>query len=335
MQLSKFFAKTKMLYLMWSLLLGGCNYTLIDGNQQSLKERLSASSLLGCEPISPAFKATKNKRSVLFYGSAHSGFSSMKDATLQFSKVYLPQSKYLYTETGVDVGVSHPDFINKNNTLQRAADLLSDSPEHLAEWRKIYGDRFDSVSIADMFLALIANDTLIIPDEKMPEATQFGPNFGVDFVLIDEAKRLKIPLRPLETIEIPEIISEFSDDDLKKYSEKMWSTHSRLALGELNKNNYSGITISPSEMVSIWQTGNFDRLANIIEANEVLEVGKSGKPLKKIFNETRNKKMVEKIDTEIANADYAPVVVVGMYHLAGKNGLLSLLKDRGYTITCQ
>jgi uncharacterized protein YbaP (TraB family) len=317
-------------------LLNGCNYRLHNVEIDDLKRRDSTSSLIGCKPISPAFKLNKNNKSVQLYGSVHRGTQEMKDEALQYAKKFLPNANYLYTETGMDVGILPPDFINRNNTLIRADDLFLDSPEHFSEWRKLYGDQIKLKSKADIFLALTStSDVYLRLDQEVSSLEQFNYRFGVDSVLIDEAKRLGIPLRTLETNEIPQIISEFSDDDLKQYSKQTWRMHEKVVRGELSKNNFPSIVISVSEMVSLWCSGDVDKIAYITDSNEALELSGSAKPLKKIFNEIRNKKMAEKIDAEIASSDFTPVVLVGTYHLAGKNGLLSLLKNRGYAITCQ
>jgi uncharacterized protein YbaP (TraB family) len=320
------------------ILLSGCNLTkganhqkLIYGDENLTKE------IIGCKPKSPSFLAFKNSRTVSLYGSVHAGTKEIAEIVARKADTNWLDIKYLYTETGLPIGLQQPSYIEKNKNLKRATEILSASSEQLEKWQSFHGDQFNQWSVADMMLSILANavDLKSVLDDSHPTRQDVSPLYGVEHVLMNVAYPRGIEVMPLELAEIAQVIEEIPESDVAAYASSIWSGYEKSMRGTLNKDDLPDGLIKVSELVSLWQSGRIDALANLTNAQEEYFLRGLAKPLGKIIQMQRNIKMAEKIDTEIANADYTPLVVVGMYHLAGKNGLLSLLKDRGYTITCQ
>jgi hypothetical protein len=82
------------------------------------------------------------------------------------------------------------------------------------------------------------------------------------------------------------------------------------------------------EMIAAWKKADLEELDKIINAS-------SDKPEFKIINEKlldeRNFKMADKIENYL-NTTESYFVVVGAGHLSGKNGLINLMKNKGFTV---
>jgi len=106
------------------------------------------------------------------------------------------------------------------------------------------------------------------------------------------------------------------------------------ALSEGNQNGYTQHALKEVEqmetmlddMLKAWKDGNLEKLNTIM-----MDSFKDYPDMYKTFVTDRNKAWAEKLDG-MARRDKTCMVVVGTAHLAGEEGLLELLKAKGYTV---
>jgi uncharacterized protein len=82
-----------------------------------------------------------------------------------------------------------------------------------------------------------------------------------------------------------------------------------------------------SEMISTWQHGESAKLETLL--NESLDEFPA---ISKRFLTDRNRQWLTKLD-ELLHADKTAIVIVGAGHLVGKEGVVELLKKKGYKVT--
>ncbi len=140
------------------------------------------------------------------------------------------------------------------------------------------------------------------------------PNLGLDQHFHRKAMADRKPETGLETVEFQ--INLF--DTLSEGDQNGYTKH---ALKELEQ-----METLLDEMLAAWKSGGVDKL------DEIMREGFKDYPdMYRQFVTDRNKAWVEKLDG-MADPDRTGMVVVGVAHLAGEEGLLELMKARGYAI---
>ncbi len=142
----------------------------------------------------------------------------------------------------------------------------------------------------------------------------FDANFGLDRFLADQAKKDGKAIRGLETL-------EFQIGLLDQFSPAEQDSMLRQTLTELDM-----LDKSLEQIVQSWNSGDARALEKLLlgsmkEYPEIYE---------KIVVE-RNRRWLADLVKMLEQGDQA-LVVVGAAHLVGKNGLIELLRQRGYTV---
>ena len=142
----------------------------------------------------------------------------------------------------------------------------------------------------------------------------FDPNFGLDRVLADQAKNGGKAVRGLETL-------EFQIGLLDQLSPSEQDSLLRQTLKELDL-----LDKSLEQVVQSWNSGDADALERLLLA------GMKDYPdiYEKIVVD-RNRRWLPEVVKMLEQGEKA-LVVVGAAHLVGKQGLIELLKQRGYTV---
>jgi uncharacterized protein YbaP (TraB family) len=143
------------------------------------------------------------------------------------------------------------------------------------------------------------------------------PNLGVDHYLAERAKRSGKATSGLETL-------EFQIGLLDQMSKRDQESLLREGIGELDL-----LDTNINQMVQAWLKGDGDSLETLLLA------GMKGYPevYDKIIVE-RNRRWVPQIERILSEGGYA-MVVVGAAHLVGKDGVIEMLKTRGYRLEQQ
>ncbi|NIS60527.1 MAG: hypothetical protein GTO13_07475 [Proteobacteria bacterium] len=142
----------------------------------------------------------------------------------------------------------------------------------------------------------------------------FNPNYGIDFHFFHRATKDGKEIGYLEP-------AEYQLNLLAKMTKRDQSSFLNQTLRDLEL-----VSQLANDMVSYWKTGDADSLHALLF--------KSFKDYPKIHDRLliqRNKKWVEKIENLMRESKNA-LVVVGVGHLIGPDGLLDLLRKRGYRL---
>jgi uncharacterized protein len=145
----------------------------------------------------------------------------------------------------------------------------------------------------------------------------FDPSYGIDRYLAGRAEQTDKPIEGLETAEFQ--IDLF--DRLSPRQQELFLRQTLLEIDQLEK--------STDKIVQAWRSGDSKAVETLIlkGMHEYPEV-------KKVIIDDRNRRWLPHIEKLLAQADKA-LVVVGAAHLVGKDGVIELLKDRGYTVEQQ
>ena len=142
----------------------------------------------------------------------------------------------------------------------------------------------------------------------------YDPNSGIDHQLAQRAKQANKPVSGLETAEFQiDLFSRLSPPE-----QDMFLRRSLLEMDQLEK--------SVDDMVDAWSRGDVERGERLF-----LESMRGYPELKVKLLDERNRSWVPQID-QFLKQDEDVLVVVGAAHLVGKEGVIELLKARGYTL---
>lgn len=142
----------------------------------------------------------------------------------------------------------------------------------------------------------------------------FDPNYGLDRFLADQAKRGDKIIRGLESL-------EFQFGLLDQLSPSEQDSMLRQTLDELDL-----LDKSLDQLVESWLTGNARAVEDLLLA--------SMKEYPAVYRKVvidRNRRWLPDLIKMLEQGEKA-LVVVGAAHLVGQDGLIELLKQRGYTV---
>ena len=142
----------------------------------------------------------------------------------------------------------------------------------------------------------------------------FDPNAGVDRQLAERAKQANKPVSGLESAE-----SQFHLlDGLSPSLQEMMLRHSLGEMAQIER------TVAP--LVRAWRNGDVSAAETLF-----LESMKAYPEIQEKILDARNRNWLPQIEQFINHGDDT-FVVVGAAHLVGKNGVIELLKRRGYKL---
>jgi uncharacterized protein YbaP (TraB family) len=143
----------------------------------------------------------------------------------------------------------------------------------------------------------------------------FSSYYGVDHVVEQEAKDRDAELAYFETV--PEQLSYFAALDRKTETAYLKST----VKGVLEQPDL------PLELLAAWASGETGALSKLIDEG-FAEVPR----LRSVLLVTRNRKWLPRLQEMVAS-DKTHFVTVGVGHLVGRDGLVAMLRARGYKVT--
>jgi uncharacterized protein len=145
----------------------------------------------------------------------------------------------------------------------------------------------------------------------------FDPSLGVDRHLAERAKQTDKPTAGLET-------AEFQLDLFDRFSAKeqeLLLRQSMDAMDHLERN--------VTAIVQAWKSGD----VGAVEKHLLVGMRDYPEIHQKVIDD-RNQRWLPQIENLLSRGENA-LIVVGAAHLVGKNGIIELLKDRGYRVEQQ
>ncbi len=146
------------------------------------------------------------------------------------------------------------------------------------------------------------------------QAMGFDPTLGLDQYFYNKATADQKPVIGLETV-------KFQIDLFDALAEENQNAYIKRALKELDL-----FETMLDQLMKAWKAGNIEELGKLMQESFEEHPG-----LYERFVIDRNKNWVKKIDRE-ASEKKTHMIVVGAAHLPGKEGLIELLKQKGYSV---
>jgi hypothetical protein len=145
----------------------------------------------------------------------------------------------------------------------------------------------------------------------------YNPMHGIDMYFLNKSQGKK-EIQGLETVELQVgLFENFSKEESEKF---LLSTI--MEADQLEK--------EMDKMISAWSTGDVEIMEKAM-AETIREYPELEAFYKKL-NDDRNVRMVEEI-ISLLKTDKKYFIVAGAMHMIGKNGIVQLLKNKGYTVT--
>jgi len=210
--------------------------------------------------------------------------------------VYLLGSIHLLKKDTVSSKPIIDEVFSKAKRLVFEIDIPKETPEKTQKLLMQKGVNLDGKTLIVMQLQKLGYD----------------PSFGIDRQLAQRAQQANKPISGLET-------AEYQFDQLDRLSPAMQELMLRQSFDEMEQ---LGKTVD--EMVLAWRTGD------VASAEKLLLESMTDYPeIREKLLDERNRNWLPKID-QFLKLDEDVLVVVGAAHLLGKNGVIELLKSRGY-----
>ena len=189
-----------------------------------------------------------------------------------------------------------------------------DKAKALLEEQNIYNELFD-LYVPYMWSSLIDNALIM--------ETNFSPENGIDHTLIELADEYDKEVLEVESM-------DFQTDMLLGFSDELYDIMLRQSLD--NADTYSD---DIDELYETWHNGDTKKLLEMSN-DETKDLTDEEKQLyddyNKIILTDRNIGMADKAEQYLSE-DKNVFFAVGFMHMVGDDGIVQLLKDRGYTVT--
>jgi len=142
----------------------------------------------------------------------------------------------------------------------------------------------------------------------------FNPNQGIDEHFYSQAKSDKKEIRGLETVDFQiSLFADLSTEDNELFLKSMLEDADR----------FPKIF---ADVIEAWKSGNASKIEPLL-----LEITRKYPAIHKKFLTDRNRVWLPKIE-ELLRGEKNVFVVIGMAHLVGKDGLVELLKKKGFRV---
>jgi uncharacterized protein YbaP (TraB family) len=143
-----------------------------------------------------------------------------------------------------------------------------------------------------------------------------NPSYGIDMHFMNKASGKK-KIVELESLEYQfDLLSGFDDDEQEAFL--------RYTLRDLHV-----LEQELQSMIDAWKSGDTETLESIVKKSTSGDFDMSS-VYEKLITE-RNRNMVAKIE-EYLEDDETYFIIVGAGHLVGEQGIIEILKDKGYSV---
>ncbi len=263
------------------------------------------------------WEITSSTNHIYLLGSIHVGSEELYPLDSAIEEAF-ESSKYLVVELDAStIDVYSPDLLKTliaYSMYPKGQGLKENLPADLYEQLKNMLDQFhlkiETVNNCRPWLlstAISANASA---------ALNFDNEHGIDYHFLYEAIQNNIRILQFESFEEQlAALSDVPDEVMVK--------------GMISDTGFYSAEQTMDLIFSAWETGNAAKMEGITFLGSLLEPETA--PYFDIIIDQRNFKWMEKIENYLTD-DETYFVVVGAGHLVGKNGLIYLLKEKGYTL---
>lgn len=152
------------------------------------------------------------------------------------------------------------------------------------------------------------------------ERAGYSPQYGIDAYLIAKAKAMKKPVVELEGVEAQSALMDSLTEE----------EHRRAFAGMLQALENGLIGEQLEGMVKAWQSG--DAFLMLELSRRYNEKVPGAREMEEKFIWSRHEAMLAKVEGWLNKSKDRHFIAVGSLHLAGKRGLVELLREKGYIV---
>jgi len=267
------------------------------------------------------FEAKKDGRTVYLMGTIHVAKREMYPFSVEVKKAF-QESGALAVEADVislgeqlaSVGYVLDGMYTDGRTyrdvlpedvVQKVDEFKSHSPERAALLLDSYKPWYLFLTVSQLRMSVLKD---------------FTPAYGIDVVLIQEAKRLGKPVRSLEGASAQmELFSNLPDDVFAELLRKELTQDDSAYRQELEL------------LHDLVRTGN----ASVLTQSAVNDYRGKNQALETYYQKViveRNQTMAQRIEEELRGGGPPLFVAVGAAHVVGPDGLAEIFRKKGYTV---
>jgi uncharacterized protein len=290
--------------------------TLHESLRRGLKSGLAALLLLACASAAPArgdsavWSVKGKQNTVYFAGSVHALPKEHAELPAALERAY-GAAKIIVLE--VDLDDMNPfealQFITANGTLpadQALKDVVGADYGRIAALASSLGVPEAAIAKLEPWAAALVLTQVAL------NKTGFDPQYGIDMQITERARQDGKTVDGLETV----------IDQLQVFDARTFEEQTRFLLDSAD--DAANLDVELGKLVAAWRAGNMRAL----EKEFSKERAKSPALYDALLG-ARNRKWMPKIEALLQQEeDY--LVVVGTLHYVGREGLLTLLRKKGY-----
>ncbi|GBF76289.1 hypothetical protein PA598K_04744 [Paenibacillus sp. 598K] len=265
------------------------------------------------------WKAEGEGSDVYLLGSIHVADSDMYPLRAEIEEAFAA-SDYLGVELDIsDVSQDMEALTAELGMYQDGTTLKDHIPAEtyaaLGELLKGLGLPQDSFDVFKPWMVSTTIDYLQIGDAG------YEGDLGIDMYFLQEAKQRKLPILELESAELQlKMFNSFSDEL------QLQMLEGSIAAYNAGPDENAQFTID--HMIQMWIDGDHELLTELTE-----QFGPSGEYMDAMLTD-RNKGMVDKVKGYLDDQEGKTYfIVVGAAHMVGPSGIVTQLREQGYTVT--
>ncbi|RJE88677.1 polysaccharide biosynthesis protein GumN [Paenibacillus sp. 1011MAR3C5] len=260
------------------------------------------------------WKVEKDGNAVYMLGSIHVANEAMYPLRDEIMDAFM-EADHLALEIDFTSEGDMEDFISSINTYKDGTTLQNHISEETHQYvRELLTELgYESYSL-DQYKPWFAS---LVLDELGRDESEYKAELGIDEYFMNLAEESKLPIIGLESSESQlNMLNNFSD---RIQEEMLYGSIASFYMEEEPVKDLS----------DMWINGDLDMLAEM-----AVQTQKADEEYYKAMLQDRNVLMAEKIDAFLRDGKSETYfVVVGALHMAGEHGLVTLLEQKGYTVT--
>ncbi|WP_166669476.1 TraB/GumN family protein [Paenisporosarcina antarctica] len=280
------------------------------GVEVNVRERLSFDEHDG--PSEGVFyRIQKDNQTVYLLGSIHIGDQSLYPLHNQIEAAF-EEADYL----AVEIDIADVNEIEVSKTMMEKGMYTDGTVLSSVVSEKVFNEAAGHLSslglnevMLDQFQPWFVS---MILSEVALEKTNLTGKDGIDLHFLNRAKEKNIPIISLESVE-----SQIASISSAPKEEQIASLEDMLDTFDIYEEELT-------QLIRLWRSGNIEVFSQLRQINQGSE---------QLAMDERDLLMTGQIE-EFLNADERETyfIVVGSLHLAGKNSIVDLLENRGYTV---
>jgi len=243
--------------------------------------------------------------------------NGLKQSSYLFGTQHMvPKEKFIMPKELKEKIKSSKVLVFETDINPKITEMMKLIPKMMLPSGQELKDIMDSLAFSNLEKFIL--DTLKMSEKKWKQSQRFKPSILASMVMESSMKNTKSYEKEIGKIGKKKKIEKF--ETLEEQLNMLNSIDDTLFLGQINSSMLKGL----EQLTNTYLTFNLDSVQKLLTSEPDYEEI-DGKLIR-----NRNTAWIPKIETFISNN--STFIAVGAGHLPGSNGLIQLLRNKGYTI---